>query len=741
MLLVQQCFRENFSLGGQKAFRQDQINHNLKQLTSIKTDGTEIECGILNSSKTSVVRKKVCEGYQSMEKNKYALLAEKCNIVNGIEDWRVRANRIPENDILDGTKGCGFCYDTKNVYYGDEKGPFKNVGPVVCGNWIAPGKKGSHHTKNIFGDYPFEDDFYKNPSDKNLQFGQGVVKDTVKMYEQDLCKQMKNCGDQNLMGEDGTALCGWCNTGRRGDGTSVGMVRKGGNGDDQNETKYDDDFCHWPREIDGGGKKTFLYKKKTKELKSWKENKDILITVGDLSGQTITVDKPGRLLNGLKHCAASAALFPCFPNFTGKIPNKDGELKHSKKCYDEIWRDYALYTDNNGITTTCDGGIDVKERIKNNLPNSNTFTIWDKTFIPSVEGAVGLIPQRMSISKQYASNYPSKSGTKPKDGSKESFLQWMTSAFRNSKTCINDKPKSCLDKYRSREYNFSRPKDCIEDIVDEFATKNAKGDFKFLKEFLKVDVGYIPGEVETYVKYWPIYNDDNWKDGIHFGWSNKKFQDKLQEKWNDTVKLYNFCHTNGNVGGAYDKGILSVKYLTGNVELNKDIIKNINIKFWQDNKGGTGKKWVKLCWEDFRLELKRKWGDKDRRFLNKNGEINITEYKQIIKLIKGEIGSLIKVEILPSDGKPKKYHDILTYEENGEKVPVELTELGGQTIITKQNYEHNYFPFWRLLDTKFYITATWVAEQIKRDAERKDRMKARDIKRKRLQSTLESKGW
>tara|TARA_B100000795_G_scaffold81128_1_gene58332 strand:+ start:6267 stop:8471 length:2205 start_codon:yes stop_codon:yes gene_type:complete len=733
MLLVQQCFRENFSLSGQKAFRQDQINHNLKQLTSIKTDGTEIECGILNSSKTSVVRKKVCEGYQSMEKNKYALLAEKCNIVNGIEDWRVRANRIPENDILDGTKGCGFCYDTKNVYYGDEKGPFKNVGPVVCGNWIAPGKKGSHHTKNIFGDYPFEDDFYKNPSDKNLQFGQGVVKDTVKMYEQDLCKQMKNCGDQNLMGEDGTALCGWCNTGRRGDGTSVGMVRKGGNGDDQNETKYDDDFCHWPREIDGGGKKTFLYKKKTKELKSWKENNDILITVGDLSGQTITVDKPGRLLNGLKHCAASAALFPCFPNFTGKIPNKDGELKHSKKCYDEIWRDYALYTDNNGITTTCDG--DVKERIKNNLPNSNTFTIWDKTFIPSVEGAVGLIPQRMSISKQHDCNYPSKSGTKPKRESKGWFLQWMTSAFINSKTCTDKAPDPCLDKYRSREYNFFRPKECINGIVEKFSTANfEKEEFKYLKEFLKVDDGYTPGVVETYVKYWPIYNDDVWKEGIHFDWSNEEYLDKLKAKWGEFQKVFTDCRNGGNVGGAYDKGILAIKYLVGDVEINKDVIEGTGSKFWEDNDGGTDGSWVKLCWEDFRLELKRKWGDKDRGFLNKKGEINITEYKPIIQLIKGEISSLNR------NGNSRKFHDILTYEDNGMKVPVELTEMGGQTIITKQNYEHKYFPFWRVLDTDFYIKNKWMVKQEKRNKQRKDRMKARDIKRKILKSKLKSKG-
>jgi hypothetical protein len=704
MLLVQISFRDNFSIIDQKAFRKDQINYNLKHLTLVQSDGKEIECGELNSDKTNINKKTICEGYQSMAQNKYAKSAEKCSIVNGIKDWRVRANRIPEI-TLDGTKGCGFCYDTKNVYYGDENGPFKNVGPVVCNNWIKPGSSGiggSSHTKNIFGAYPFEDDLYKKPSNKNLQFGQGVVKDTIKMYEQDLCKQMKNCGDQNLMGTDGKPLCGWCATGRKGDGTGEGMVRRGGKGIDQNETKYDDDFCHWPREINEKGQKTFLYKKETKELKKWRElsGKDIPITIGDLSGQTIKLDNPGRLMNGLKHCAASAQLFPCFPNFTGTIANENGEIKHSKRCYDDIWRDYALYKDGN-IDIDCDG--DIVERIDDNLPKSRTFTLWDKTFIPSVETAVQKIPERMETTKQYDANYPAKDGTMKKKDSKEWFLQWMFSAFKNSKACKDEEPNSCNDKYRSRDYNFFRPKKCIDDIIEKSFLKHSINNYRS-NDYFKTDPEnnkhqYIPGNEATYPYYWPVYNDPIWKEGIHFDWSDDKFEEKLKQKWDDLNKIQN-CKTKGNVNENYDKVLVAVKYLSGTEkkDMDMDIIEELKAKLWQDDDGGTGKSWVKMCWEDFRLKLKKVWATNDPSFINKKGQINITDYPDIINLIMDD---------------SKFYHRVLSYKDKstGMDVPVELTtHSGGPTYITKRDYHHKYFPFWRLWknETKYYITSKYI---------------------------------
>ena len=715
MLLVQISFIDNFDHTKQKAFRKDQINYNLKHLTLIQSDGKEIECGELNHDKTSINKKTICEGYQSMAQNEYALAAEKCSIVNGITDWRVRANRIPET-TLDGTKGCGFCYDTKNVYYGDENGPFKNVGPVVCNNWVKPGVVGiggSSHTKNIFGAYPFEDDLYKTPSNKNLQFGQGVVKDTIKMYEQDLCRQMKNCGDQNLMGADAngqkTPLCGWCATGRKGDGEGEGMVRKGGTGKDQNETKYDDDFCHWPREINEKGQKTFLYKKETKELKKWMDNygKSITITMGDLSGTSVKIDNPGRLLADLSHCVASAQLFPCFHNFTGTNANENGEIKHSKRCYDDIWRNYALYKDGN-IDIKCNGKI--KERIDANLHSSRTFTLWDKTFIPSVETAVQKIPERMVQSKQYAANVPGKDGMFKKKDSPKWYLQWMFSALQNSKVCTNKNPDSCDDKYRSREYNFFRPKGCIDAIILKNIPSYIEPREDRYNNFFKTDSRYIPGDDSTYKYYWAIKNDDIWKEGIHFDWSNKEYAAKLKQKWEELGKKQD-CITKGNVNEMYDKALVAVKYLLGTEKKEMDIIETLKVKLWQDDDGGMTGSWVKMCWEDFRLELKTMWGNDDPSFINKKGQINLTNYPKIINLIMDD---------------SKFYHRVLSYkdENTGFNVPVELTSTGVPTLvdillankctsqptyITKRDYKHKYFPFWRLWkgNTKYYITSEY----------------------------------
>ena len=63
--------------------------------------------------------------------------------------------KIPE-DVIDGEKGCGFCFDNKKVYYGDASGPFgvggKNLQKLVKTRFC--GTKWNFKNKNIFADYP-----------------------------------------------------------------------------------------------------------------------------------------------------------------------------------------------------------------------------------------------------------------------------------------------------------------------------------------------------------------------------------------------------------------------------------------------------------------------------------------------------------------------------------------------------------------------------------------------------------
>ena len=129
------------------------------------------------------------------------------------------------------------------------------------------------------------------------------------MYEQELCSQMKDCGDNRFLNENGEPLCGWCYMGRKGDGVGEGMVRKGGTGANQNKTKYDDDYCPWPGEIkvttnsDGTKKyeKTGKFKTDTADFLKWKR-KDTT---------------KNRLLNGIDDCGQLNQTFPCFNNYLG----------------------------------------------------------------------------------------------------------------------------------------------------------------------------------------------------------------------------------------------------------------------------------------------------------------------------------------------------------------------------------------------------------------------------------------
>ena len=135
---------------------------------------------------------------------------EKCRIINKTFDC----------DQITAESGCGYCWESNKILYGDNNGPIADV----CGkNWAKPGPE--------------------------------AAKQCQKMKEQAICNTMKDCGDTG--GEK--SICGWCPT------KAKGMVKKnlpdGGFG-----TKYDDDKCNWKEEILAAGDSRFVEKqdKKTK---------------------------------------------------------------------------------------------------------------------------------------------------------------------------------------------------------------------------------------------------------------------------------------------------------------------------------------------------------------------------------------------------------------------------------------------------------------------------------------------
>ena len=700
MCIIQLFFRDGFSVLNQEKFRRDNINYYYDKFIMFPTDGRERSCKVLGESKKKLKESKLCEGYTKLKNTDYDDKIERCKVVNDIEDWRLRIDRIP-TDLIDGEKGCGFCFDNKQVMYGDSNGPFVNIGKKVCNNWIKPGKfgkGGSDKNKNLFASYPnpiraFVDMF-------RPKVNKGVKYDTQKMYEQELCKSIANCGQTNkYLKEDGTPLCGWCLMGRKGDGNGEGMVIRGGRWYRSNEPKYDDDYCPWPREIkknaDGTFQKTRFYKTfNTRELKIWglykkialieKDPKKALRLIKQYKNQNKLEElkqiykdrlqkdwdwydrngagsKNSKLLKDSGECAVVEELFPCFKNFsTGP---------HSDDCYKDMWNYMAKGPHG------CNG--DIFARVKPNLPHVKTFKEWQRGYIPSVEDAIENIPVRAKNSRQYPSTYTNNRYNHPSEN--------LLSAMLNSLTCFGRKPDACADKYRSRQFRYPRPKECIDKILTNAGLP-------------RTDRRYDPKNSSTFQYYWPIVNDRNWKEGIHYDWSNAKYKQKLEQTksiFNNRNKVYNnqfnYNFRSPNLH-PYDNILLSSFYLYGKVR------EDLNLIYWQDHDGGMGKLWVKMCYEDFRDALKENWGASDPNFITIKDKIDLRNHL------------LLKRKILD-----KAY--LFTYKSTfGINIKIELEN---DRYITKQLYEHKFFPFWRLLPKKYYITRLYQQLQIRENRERR----------------------
>ena len=185
------------------------------------------------------------------------------NIIDGDSRDKVlsKLRQIPEMIQITGVgnedKGCGYCYKESGVgeiLYGDSLGPYKNTAsPSTCATWIKPGdiKRG--------GGFNYKKNKWRSKDDpQKIEFGgnQGIVEDSIKLHEQEICSNVKKCDD--LDGEK--SICGWCYMGRTGDGRGEGMVAAvDAAGNKTGETKYMDDYCPWPGEVNPKGEITDLW--------------------------------------------------------------------------------------------------------------------------------------------------------------------------------------------------------------------------------------------------------------------------------------------------------------------------------------------------------------------------------------------------------------------------------------------------------------------------------------------------
>ena len=125
-----------------------------------------------------------------ISKSSVAEKIEKCKMI----DKTHNCSEIPNSD-------CGYCWDTDKILYGDADGPKTDV----CSkkSWVKPGRLAAYYCQ--------------------------------KKKEQEICKQMKDCGD--VSGEK--SICGWCPSKAKGVPKKVTSDGRGF------EAKYSDDKCNW----------------------------------------------------------------------------------------------------------------------------------------------------------------------------------------------------------------------------------------------------------------------------------------------------------------------------------------------------------------------------------------------------------------------------------------------------------------------------------------------------------------
>ena len=176
---------------------------------------------------------------------------------------------------------------------------------------------------------------------------------------------------------------------------------------------------------------------------------------------------------------------------------------------------------------------------------------------------------------------------------------------------------------------------------------------------------------------------------------------------------------NGNKNNVYDNALVAALYLNGKLPTTKDPDngkidlggEKYKTKLWIDNIGTTDSNypWVKMCWEDFRYAMKKKYANNDRYFITKDGKLRITKIKKN--------GKLLSDLIAPENDSDNFYHRILTITKKGllgeKKEEVQLLKDSTNIYITKNNYEHDYFPFWRLLDPEQYVRTKYAEYQRK----------------------------
>ena len=396
-------------------------------------------------------------------KSKLVDKIEKCNLINITGN----CGEIEEN-------GCGYCWDTNKIIYGDATGPATDV----CSkkNWIAPGPGAGYNCQ--------------------------------KKKDQEICKKMTDCGD--TAGD--RSICAWCPL------KGTGVPKKPGlNGGWV--AKYPEDKCDWQSQLEGESAKKISFL-------GWSPSKGGYPRRGKSNADGSMTPAPSPygapLDRGEGDCDADSDCGPGMkcghdgrgPDGKSGVPglkNPDGSALtpnagYKDYCYDP---NAAPKFEGNLISP-----VDCA-RFKQLFPcvgptmlsgphtSECLQSLWKKS------GCVGDLKTQVSDRTDY-SNWNSVGYSQVQDNMKKDIYEKAkngtdyTKASQRYKQCFNEDINPCEKRFKPR------PDSCVQKIYDSTGC-SASGKLN-----------------PTNTLSWPNgYVDDMWKKGQQGGWSVNTYKSKL----------------------------------------------------------------------------------------------------------------------------------------------------------------------------------------------------------------------
>jgi len=402
-------------------------------------------------------------------------------------------------------------------------------------------------------------------------------------------------------------------------------------------------------------------------------------------------------------------------------------MGHSDACYDELWHTQTIADFRGeggfGVTTESTQSCYEMNKDKSGIPSFKnamdktfpvngdnkslkeyTIDVMNKLPITSVKTDIQNIRITADTSHQYEAIYA--------DGDITDVMgktQILNSAEVATNACYGqlpdykeveldneELPYSCQNRFRDKQYNFPRPRKC----VDHFWKTQTNGFSPEYKNQTWEDRSWW-NVGKTFHKLHPDFDKvwgnmvipaEDYKDEINYA-TNGELATFLKE---NVDFLHNFKNTTDTTASDYDEYLIKKRLIYEYINEGED-------KIWKDLKpdvpatdAGDEYPWVKMCWGDFKDALKYEF-KKGINIVTENGDgtLNLEKAPKLKPIIDGSGNEQrARMVIKTKDN----YEYSLEYGRRNKGGRIEFDHPKIPSSITEKLYNKTWFPFWRFFN-------------------------------------------